>query len=150
MFLRNNVFPRDAVNPKGKFYPIFGCGAACAGGKFFGNVPVKLRCPVSLAPAVCMQRSSFLAVFLKLTVSSVGSVVPFGLLRKSFALSNRGVSGGFTCRAPRPGWLGLVRKTMWFSEAIVNRAICYRVALCPVLTFSSRMVCREPVRLFVG
>jgi|JI10StandDraft_1071094.scaffolds.fasta_scaffold00163_58 hypothetical protein len=144
MFLRNNVFPRDAVNPKGKFYPIFGRGAARAHGRLFGEVPVNLMCPVSLAPAVCMQRS-ILAGFLKLTLSSFGGVCPSWLLRKFFVLSSLGLSGGPTHMATNHGWLWLVRKTMWFSQAI-----CDKVALCPVLASSSRMVCREPVRLFVG
>lgn len=143
MFLRNNVFPRDAVNPKGKFYSIFGRSAACADGGFIGEVPVNLMCPVSLAPAVCMQRS-ILAGFLKLTLSSFGGVFP-GVLRKSFALSSLGLSGGPAHMATNHGWLWLVRKTKWFSQAI-----CDKVALCPVPASSSRMVCREPVRLFVG
>lgn len=150
MFLRNTVFPRDAVNPKGKFYPIFGRGAACADGSNFGDVPVKQKCPVDLAPAGCMQRSRILAGFLKLAVFSTG------VLRDSLALSCCGVFGDFTRRVARHGRLWLVRGARrvtpaWtYHAARFSQAFCDRGALCPVPTSSSRMVCREPSVLFVG
>lgn len=150
MFLRNTVFPRDAVNPKGKFYPIFGRGAACAVGSIVGDVPVKQKCPVDLAPAGCMQRSRILAGFLKLAVFSTG------VLRDSIALSCCGVFGDFARRVARHGRLWLVREAKRVSPARLyqavrgSQAICDRGALCPVLASSSWMVCREPSVLFVG
>lgn len=148
MFLRNNVFPRDAVNPKGKFYPIFGRGAACADDSLVGDVPVKLKCPVSLTPAGCMQRSRNLAGFSKL------AVFPMGVLRDRIALSC-GEFGGFTHWVARHGWLRLMRGTKWVGPAWLPQAKCEEAecdggALCPVLASSSRMVCREPIGLFVG
>lgn len=150
MFLRNTVFPRDAVNPKGKFYPIFGRGAACADVSKLGNGPVKQKCPVDLSPAGCMQRSRILAGFLKLAVFSTG------VLRDFFALSCCGVFGDFTQRVAIHGRLWLVRGARrvtpaWIYQAArFSQAICDRGALCPVLASSSRMVCREPSVLFVG
>jgi hypothetical protein len=148
MFLRNNVFPRDAVNPKGKFYPIFGSGAACAEGSLVGDVPVKLMCPVSLAPAVCMQRARVLAGFLKLAVS------PMGGLRDCIALSCGGFVG-FAQVVVKQGWLQLLRGPGWDSPAWLfqnkcEKAKCNGGALCPVLASSSRMVCRKPIGLLVG
>lgn len=147
MFRRNNVFPRDAVNPKGKFHPMFGFGAACAENTMVGDVPVKLMCPVRLAPAVCMQRSRILAGFLKL------AVFPMGGLRDRVALSCGGF-GGFARVVVRYGWLQLLRGTNWGSPAWLfqnsEEAKCDGGALCPVLASSSRMVCRKPIGLFVG
>ena len=148
MFLRNNVFPRDAVNPKGKFYPIFGRGAACADDSLVGDVPAKLKCPVNSIPAGCMQRSRNLAGFSKL------AVFPMGVLRDHIALSC-GEFGGFTQWTVRHGWLRLLGGTKWVGlawlpQAKSEEAKCDGGALCPVFASSSRMVCREPIGLFVG
>jgi len=144
MFLRNNVFPRDAVNPKGKFYPIFGWGAACAVGSRIGDVPVKLACPVRMASAVCMQRLRILAAVLNLAV-----LLRCGL-RLYHALSQGGQVFGVVCRVANQGWLRLVRKANGNGSAWSSQAKRYGGALCPVRFSLSRMVCRKPIGLFVG
>lgn len=144
MFLRNNVFPRDAVNPKGKFYPIFGCGVACAGGSKMGNVPVKLACPVRMASAVCMRRLRMLAAVPKLAV-----LLRCGL-RRPHALSQGGQVFGISCLVADQGWLRLARKADGNGSAWSSPAKRYGGALCPVCFSLSRMVCRKPLGLFVG
>lgn len=144
MFLRNNVFPRDAVNPKGKFYPIFGRGAICAFSAEVGNVPVKLACPVRMASAVCMQRLRMLAAVPKMAVLRRCG------LRKHHALSQGGQVFGVSCSVADHGRLRLARKAGGNGSAWSSQAKRYGGALCPVRFSLSRMVCRKPIGLFVG
>ena len=112
MFLRNTVFPRDAVNPKGEFRPNFGAVAMRAVGLRLGDVPVDAKNAVGFTPAIGMQTAITAAGFSKLSGISTGD------WRAKGAFSC-GVAGGFTLKMSEHGRWRLKHEACWRTGFVV-------------------------------
>lgn len=172
MFLRNTVFPEDAVNPIRNFSPIFGREAPCARGRsvHFGVVPMGddsdrlrhqqcvCRNPAAVSSGrVLEKKHRRLSMRRSLGASNLAA----GLSMWELLLMGLGGISFYILWVLRflivllPAALCKKKQSMddfsfGVERLVFPRAMFTRGALCPVYSSSSRMAFGEPSGLFVG